>query len=206
MYNLITIFFIALLLSGLTGTATCWAASAVEIDAKANAVLKKFYEEVGAGKELSKKSKAILIFPDVIKAGFVIGGEYGEGALRIKKKTVEYYSTIAGSFGLQIGAQAKSVILMFMDKEVLSAFRNSDGWEIGVDGSVALIDIGGGESIDSNSIKDPVIGFVFGNKGLMVNLTLEGTKISKITRNFRVRQIPTPTWPAAVFNPSLPKT
>jgi lipid-binding SYLF domain-containing protein len=177
-----TIGFIALLLSVLTGTATCWAASADEIDAKANAVLKKFYQEVGAAKELSKKSKGILIFPDVVKAGFVIGGEYGEGALRIKKKTVEYYNTVAGSIGLQIGAQAKTVILMFMDKEVLSAFRNSDGWEIGVDGSVALIEFGAGEAIDTNSIKDPVIGFVFGNKGLMVNLTLEGTKISKIGR------------------------
>ena len=177
-----TIIFIAILLSGLTNTAPCWAASADEIDAKVNAVLHKFYEEVGAGKELSKKSKGILIFPDVVKAGFVIGGEYGEGALRIKKKTVEYYSTIAGSIGLQIGAQAKTVILMFMDKEVLSDFRNSDGWEIGVDGSVALIEFGAGDAIDTNSIKDPVIGFVFGNKGLMFNLTLEGAKISKIDR------------------------
>jgi lipid-binding SYLF domain-containing protein len=181
-YSVCIGFFIAMLLSGPTGTATTWAASADEIDAKANAVLKKFYQEVGAGKELSKKSKAILIFPDVVKAGFVIGGEYGEGALRIKKKTVEYYSTVAGSIGLQIGAQSKTVILMFMDKEVLSSFRSSDGWEIGVDGSVALIEIGAGDSIDTNSIKDPVIGFVFGNKGLMVNLTLEGTKISKIDR------------------------
>ena len=177
-----TIVFIALLLSGLKGTATSWAASAAEIDAKANAVLKNFYQEVGAATELSKKSKGILIFPDVVKAGFVIGGEYGEGALRIKKKTVGYYNTVAGSIGLQIGAQAKTVILMFMDKEVLSAFRNSDGWEIGVDGSVALIEFGAGEAIDTNSIKDPVIGFVFGNRGLMVNLTLEGAKISKIDR------------------------
>ena len=124
----------------------------------------------------------MLIFPEVVKAGFVIGGEYGEGALRIKKKTVEYYSTVAGSIGLQIGAQAKTVILMFMDKEVLSAFRNSDGWEVGVDGSVALIEFGAGDAIDTNSIKDPIIGFIFGNKGLMFNLTLEGAKISKINR------------------------
>jgi len=180
--SVFTIFFVFMLLSGHTVTTTCWAASNDEIDAKVNAALKKFYKEVGAAKELSKKSKGILIFPDVVKAGFVIGGEYGEGALRIKKKTVEYYSTAAGSIGLQIGAQAKTVILMFMDKEVLSAFRNSDGWEIGLDGSVALIEYGAGDAIDTNSIKDPVIGFVFGNKGLMFNLTLEGTKISKINR------------------------
>ena len=180
--SICTIVFIAMLSFGFTSAATCWAASAIEIDAKANAALKKFYEEVKAGKELSKKSKAVLIFPDVVKAGLIIGGEYGEGALRIKRKTVEYYSTAAGSIGLQIGAQSKTVILMFMDKEVLSAFRNSDGWEVGVDGSVALIEFGAGDAIDTNNIKDPVIGFIFGNKGLMVNLTLEGTKISKINR------------------------
>jgi lipid-binding SYLF domain-containing protein len=171
-----------MLLSGLTGIGVCRAASSDEIDAKVDAVLEKFYKEVGAAKKLSKKSKGILIFPDVVKAGFVIGGEYGEGALRIKKKTVEYYNTVAGSIGFQIGAQAKTVILMFMDKQVLSDFRNSDGWEIGVDGSVALIEFGAGDAIDTNSIKDPVIGFVFGNKGLMFNLTLEGAKISKIDR------------------------
>ena len=181
-YPFWTVVLLVMLWSGITDSAACLAASADEIDAKANAVPQKFYKEVGAAKELSKKSKGILIFPDVVKAGLIIGGEYGEGTLRIKRKTVEYYSTVAGSIGLQIGAQSKAVILMFMDKEVLSAFRTSDGWEIGVDGSVAIMEYGAGDSIDTNSIKDPVIGFVFGNKGLMVNLTLEGTKISKINR------------------------
>lgn len=158
------------------------AASAEEIDAKVNSALQLFYEKVGPAKELSGKAKGILVFPDVIKAGFGIGGEYGEGALRIGGKTVDYYSTAAASIGLQLGAQSKTVILMFLDSKALEDFRNSDGWESGVDGSIAVVEWGAGDSIDTTNIKDPIIGFVFGNKGLMFNLTLEGSKMSKIKR------------------------
>jgi lipid-binding SYLF domain-containing protein len=157
-------------------------ASAAEIDAKVNSSLKFFYEKVAPAKELSGKAKGVLVFPDVIKAGFGIGGEYGEGALRINGKTVEYYNTAAASIGLQLGAQAKTVILMFMDSKALTDFRNCDGWEAGVDGSVAVVEWGAGDSIDTTNIKDPIIGFVFGNRGLMFNLTLEGSKMSKIKR------------------------
>jgi len=163
-------------------TDTAIAASAVEIDAKADSTLKMFFEKVGPAKELSAKSKGILVFPDVIKAGFGIGGEYGEGALRINGKTVEYYNTAAASIGLQLGAQEKAIILLFMDGKALDDFRKSDGWEAGVDGSVAVVEWGTGGSIDTTNIKDPIIGFVFGNKGLMFNLTLEGSKMSKIKR------------------------
>lgn len=159
-----------------------FAASATEIDAKVDATLSHFYKEVAAAGKLAKKAKGILVFPSVIKAGFGIGGEYGEGALRIGAKTVDYYSTAAASIGFQLGAQSKSVILMFMTGAALKDFRNSDGWEIGVDGSVALIKIGAGGSVDTTNIKDPVIGFVFGQKGLMYNLTLEGSKMSKIKK------------------------
>jgi lipid-binding SYLF domain-containing protein len=158
------------------------AASAEEIDAKVNSTLQLFYEKVGPAKELSAKAKGILVFPDVIKAGFGIGGEYGEGALRIGAKTVDYYSTAAASIGFQIGAQSKAVILIFLDSKALEDFRSSDGWEAGVDGSIAVVEWGAGESIDTTNIKDPIVGFVFGNKGLMFNLTLEGTKMSKIKR------------------------
>jgi lipid-binding SYLF domain-containing protein len=161
---------------------SAFAASAVEIDAKVDSALKMFYEKVGPAKELSAKAKGVLVFPDVIKAGFGIGGEYGEGALRINGKTVEYYSTAAASIGLQIGAQEKAVILLFLDGKALDDFRKSDGWEAGVDGSVAVVEWGAGGSVDTTNIKDPIIGFVFGNKGLMFNLTLEGSKMSKIKR------------------------
>jgi lipid-binding SYLF domain-containing protein len=161
---------------------SAFAASAVEIDAKTDSTLKMFCEKVGPAKELSAKAKGILIFPDVIKAGFGIGGEYGEGALRINGKTVEYYNTAAVSIGLQLGAQEKAVILLFMDSKALDDFRKSDGWEAGGDGSVAVVEWGAGGSIDTSNIKDPIIGFVFGNKGLMFNLTLEGSKMSKIKK------------------------
>jgi lipid-binding SYLF domain-containing protein len=166
----------------LANSQSVMAASAEEIDAKVNSALQLFYEKVGSAKELSAKAKGILVFPDVIKAGFGIGGEYGEGALRIDGKTIEYYSTAAASIGLQLGAQSKTVILMFLDSKALEDFRNSDGWEAGVDGSIAVLEWGAGESIDTTNIKDPIVGFVFGNKGLMYNLTLEGTKMSKIKR------------------------
>ena len=128
------------------------------------------------------KSEGMLVFPSVIKAGIGIGGEYGEGALRIAGKTADYYSTAAASIGLQLGAQAKTVIILFLEKAALDKFRNSKGWEAGVDGSVALIQVGAGGSIDTTNIKDPIIGFVIGQKGLMFNVTLEGSKFTKLVR------------------------
>lgn len=156
--------------------------SAEEIDAQVNASIKEFKKEVGAAEELMNKAAGVLVFPSVIKAGIGIGGEYGEGALRIGGKTADYYSTAAGSLGLQLGAQAKTVIILFMVESALKDFRNSQGWEAGVDGSVALVQVGAGGSVDTTNIKDPIIGFVFGQKGLMYNLTLEGSKMTKLKR------------------------
>ena len=161
---------------------TAAAASADEIDIKVDAALERFCKEISSGKKFLKVAKGVLVFPRVIKAGFGIGGEYGEGALRIAGKTVDYYSTAAASIGFQLGAQSKTIILVFLKKEALKRFRNSSGWEIGVDGSVALVTIGTGGSIDTTNIKEPIVGFVFGNKGLMYNLTLEGSKITKLNR------------------------
>ena len=102
--------------------------------------------------------------------------------MRINGKTVDYYSTAAASIGFQLGAQAKTVILVFMQDKALKNFRDSSGWEAGVDGSVALVELGAGGSIDTTNIKDPIVGFVFSNKGLMYNLTLEGSKFTKLVR------------------------
>jgi lipid-binding SYLF domain-containing protein len=118
----------------------------------------------------------------VVKAGLGVGGEYGEGALRIDTETVGYYNTVAASVGFQLGAQSKTVILLFMTAEALADFRESNGWEVGVDGSVALVSIGAGGSLDTHTLQQPIIGFVFNNKGLMYNLTLEGSKISEIEK------------------------
>ncbi|WP_018294449.1 YSC84-related protein [Mariprofundus ferrooxydans] len=158
------------------------AASAVEINAKVTAALADFYKTVSGGKELAAKARGILVFPEVYKAGIGIGGEYGEGALRIGGKTVQYYSTAAASIGFQLGAQVKSQVILFMTKDALKKFRASDGWKAGVDGSVALASLGADGSIDSETAKKPIIGFIFSNKGLMYNLTFEGTKISKIKK------------------------
>ncbi len=124
----------------------------------------------------------MLVFPDVIKIGFGVGGEYGEGSLLVDGEPQAYYATAAGSFGFQIGAQFKAQLILFMTDAALERFRASSGWEVGVDGSVALITIGVGGKFDTATMQQPIVGFVFSNKGLMYNLTLEGTKITKIDR------------------------
>ncbi|NNG47866.1 MAG: hypothetical protein HKM86_12255 [Deltaproteobacteria bacterium] len=157
------------------------AATAREIDVSVDVALERFTKEIKGSQELLAIAKGILVFPKVYKAGFVVGGEYGEGALRVGGKTVDYYNTVAGSLGLQVGAQAKTIILVFIQEEALAKFRKSEGWKAGVDGSVALISVGVGGALDTENIKDPIVGFVFGQKGLMANLTLEGTKITRMT-------------------------
>lgn len=174
------IVFLALFGIAITGTAN--AASKEEIDIKVEASLEKFQEEVSGGEKFLEKAEGVLVFPDVVKAGFGIGGEYGEGALQIKGKTVDYYNTAAASFGFQLGAQFKTVMLVFLQKDALDKFRSSSGWEAGVDGSVALITIGVGKDINTINITDPIVGFVFSNKGLMYNLTIEGSKITKLDK------------------------
>ena len=173
---------IAFLTLSVSFPAGCTAASAEEIDMNVDATLKRFCKEVPGGRRFLEKAKGVLVFPKVIKAGFGIGGEYGEGALRIGGRTVDYYSTAAASIGFQLGAQTKSVVLVFLDQKALSDFRKSSGWKAGVDGSVALVKWGAGEDVNTMDIKDPIVGFVFGNKGLMYNLTIEGSKFTKIIR------------------------
>ncbi len=159
------------------------AASAEKLDLEANEALEVFREDVKGSEVFLNQAAGYLVFPRVIKIGIGIGGETGEGVLRVGGQTVDYYRTSAGSFGLQLGAQAKSIVIVFMTKDSLQKFRDSSGWKIGIDGSVALIDMGGGKTIDSQNVSDPVVGFIFGSKGLMYNLTLEGSKISKLDKS-----------------------
>lgn len=173
----------ALLLSCIVYSTPVCAATAAEIDADVNEAVSRFSEEINGAEVFLNNAAGYLVFPRVIKVGIGIGGETGEGALRVAGKTVNYYRTSAGSFGLQLGAQAKSVVIAFMTPESLRKFRDSSGWKVGVDGSVALIDLGAGKTIYSQNVKDPVVGFVFGSKGLMYNLTLEGSKISKLDKS-----------------------
>ena len=158
------------------------AGTAEEIDASVDAAIERCYQQIKGAREYIKASKGMLVLPNVIKGAFIIGGEYGEGALRIGGKTVDYYNTISGSIGFQIGGEAKDIILLFMTEEVLREFQASKGWEAGVDGNVALFTIGAGERADTTTAKDPIIGFVFDAKGLMADISLKGAKFNKLDK------------------------
>lgn len=174
-------FFITVLTLGSTAQ-QAKAASAAEIDAGVNATLDRFYAKVRGANELASKAVGLLVFPSVVKAGIGFGGEYGEGALLIGGRTADYYNTVSASVGFQLGVQERSVIIAFMTESALTQFRKTAGWKVGVDGSVAIVTLGAGGSIDTNKITSPVVGFILDPKGLMYNLTLEGSKISRISR------------------------
>jgi len=163
-------------------TGISFAKTAKEIDASVDAAIERFYKQVAGGSEFVKAAKGILVMPNVVKAAFIIGGEYGEGALRIDGKTVAYYNTVSGSIGFQIGGESKDIILCFMTDEALKNFRASKGWEAGVDGNVALISIGAGERADTTTAKDPIVGFVFDAKGLIADISLKGAKFTKLDK------------------------
>lgn len=153
-----------------------------EIDKYADMTLQRFYKEVNGGKEIAKEAKALLIMSDVTKAGFMLGGTYGQGALRVNGKTTGYYNLIAGSYGFTIGAEQMDIVIAFMTQKALDEFVQVDGWEVGVTGNVAFMDVGGGKRLDSTSIKDPVVAFVFDPKGLMVDASLKGAKFTKLNK------------------------
>lgn len=179
MIRKIGIFCLTAIAAGLLLPGVVLAESAQVTETKVDETIALFKEEVNGADVFLNQASGYLVFPRVIKIGIGIGGETGEGALRIGGKTDGYYRTSAGSIGFQLGAQAKSIVIAFMTAESLEKFRKSEGWKIGIDGSVALIDLGAGKTIDTNNIKDPVVGFIFGSKGLMYNLTLEGSKIHR---------------------------
>lgn len=152
------------------------------LNQEADDAVQEFRKQVNGADIFLNQAAGYLVFPKVYKAGVGVGGETGEGVLRVGGSVVDYYRLAAGSVGFQFGAQAKSIVIAFMTRDALNRFRNSDGWRVGVDGSVALIDIGVGKTIDSDNVRDPIVGFIYGSKGLMYNLTLEGTKFTKIER------------------------
>ncbi|AKF24670.1 hypothetical protein YH65_04170 [Sulfurovum lithotrophicum] len=152
------------------------------IDANADAAIQHFYKEVKGGKDFLSKVKGYLVFPSVVKAGFVVGGKYGEGVLRVNGKSVAYYSIAAGSVGFQLGAQKASYIIAFVSQDALDKFIRSNGWEAGVDGAITVAKWGVGTDISTISYQNPIYAFVFGEKGLMYNLNLEGTKFTKLNR------------------------
>lgn len=173
---------LAVFVGGLMSPSVTSAKTAQEIDVSADAALDRFSKQVKGSKEFLENAKGVLVFPGVIQAGAGIGGEYGEGVLRIRGRTVSYYSLASASIGFQLGAQRKDIVLVFLQDKALADFQASEGWKVGVDGSVVLIDVGAEASINTMKINKPVVGFVVGQKGLMYNLTLEGSKISKLRK------------------------
>jgi lipid-binding SYLF domain-containing protein len=164
------------------------AADAAVIDARVNLALGRLWSEVPSARDLASRAKAMLVMPDVIKAGFILGGAYGEGALRINdpvegyEKVGGYYSVAAASVGLQIGVQSTSHVLFFMTDAALAKFRGTDGWEVGVDAEVTFPDAGLNAGVDSTTFEKPVIGVVFAEDGLLVGASLAGAKYSLIQR------------------------
>jgi lipid-binding SYLF domain-containing protein len=158
------------------------AKTAKEVDASVDVAIERFYKQVKGAEEFVKTSKGMLVMPNVVKGAFIVGGEYGQGALRIGGKSVDYYNTISGSIGFQIGGQSKDIILLFMTDAALRQFRASKGWEAGVDGNVALISVGAGAQADTTTLKNPIVGFVFDAKGLIADISLKGAKFSKLDK------------------------
>jgi len=159
-----------------------YAATASEIDAGVNASLDRFVKEVKGAQEFLNAAKGVLIIPKVMQGGLIVGGEYGEGALRISGKTVGYYNIASASLGPQIGAEQKDIILVFMSQKVLKKFRTSENWRAGVDAKVTVVNVGVDDSLSTMKFKQPVVGFVFSQKGLMAGVTIEGSKFTKLKK------------------------
>ncbi|WP_459617380.1 BPSL1445 family SYLF domain-containing lipoprotein [Bordetella sp. 2513F-2] len=152
-----------------------------EINSGADATLSKLYEASPQARALVEQAKGVLVFPSVLGASFIVGGEYGKGVLRVGGQPVAYYSTASGSIGFQAGAQSRATVLLFMTDEALAHFRNSNGWTVGADATVAVAKIGANGSIDTNTARQPVVGFVMNNAGLMAGVSIDGTKITRDT-------------------------
>jgi lipid-binding SYLF domain-containing protein len=174
------------------GTLTCLASvlqaqdekgktEAAKLSSEATAALQTLSSTVPLAAELAKKANAILVFPTVTKAGLGIGGQYGEGALLKGGKAVAYYKTTGASFGLQAGGQKYGYAMFFMTAEALAQLDKANGFEVGVGPSVVVVDEGMGKSTTTNTLRDDVYAFIFGQKGLMAGLGVQGNKIKKIT-------------------------
>lgn len=176
----------ALLLGACTTTTTTEGASGSaaskrkSIDAAVDNALSRLNAQEPSATSMLNQAKGVLVFPSVVSAGFVVGGSYGQGALREGGRTTGYYSTAAGSVGLLAGADSKAVYLLFMTQEALNKFKTSKGWTAGADANVTVLNVGANASIGTSTVAQPVVGYVLTNGGLMANLSLDGTKVTKL--------------------------
>jgi lipid-binding SYLF domain-containing protein len=157
-------------------------ASAAEINRGVSNALRQLYAESPSARALGQKARAILVFPSIVKGGFIVGGQYGEGALVMNGKITGYYSTIQASYGLQAGIQKYGYALFLMSDSALDWVRSSDGWEIGTGPSIVVVDVGKAASLTTTTLHSDIYAFFFSQKGLMAGLGLQGTKISRISK------------------------
>lgn len=156
--------------------------SAAEIDSEVKIVLKDLYAESASARTMGKKAKGILVFPGIVKGGFLVGGQYGEGALLNKGKTSGYYSTVQISYGLQAGMQKYGYAMFFMTESAMDWLDKSDGWEVGVGPSIVVVDVGAATSNTTTTMQSDIYAFFFNQTGLMGGLGLQGTKITRIEK------------------------
>ena len=168
---------VALLLSTVS-----FAATDAQIDERVHHTMQQFYQLNPAHRELVARAKGILVFPHITKGGVGVGGQFGEGALRIDGKNVAYYSITSASVGLTLGLAKHKEVILFMTQEALDKFVNGHGWTIGADTGVAVLSKGAGGEYDSKTLQRPILGFVFGEKGLIGDLSFDGSKVSKLDR------------------------
>lgn len=158
------------------------AATAEDLDRDSRQALQTLYKAEPVAKTLSRSAKAVLVFPNMIKAGLVFGGSYGEGVLLKGSKVIDYYNSVAGSWGLQIGAQSYGYAVFLMTDEAVSYIEKTKGWELGVGPTIAVVDAGVAKNISTSSLKNDAYAFIFSQQGLMAGVSIEGTKISHIKR------------------------
>ena len=157
-----------------------FAKNTIEIDAAIESALTRFTDEITGSQAFLDGARGTLVIPRMIKAGVILGMEYGEGALIVDGIKVQYYRAFSTSLGIQLGVGAKDLVILFFDDDAMDDFLYSSGWQAGVDGTVALWNMGAGGSIDTTESQDPIVGFVFGHKGIIAGLSMEGTKFTKI--------------------------
>jgi lipid-binding SYLF domain-containing protein len=156
------------------------AATQQELTNESQAALDKLYRDNPVAKDISRSAKAILVFPEIVKAGFVFGGAYGEGVLFDKGSQRRYYNSFTGSWGLQAGAQSYGYVVFLMTDKAVDYVNRTDGWEIGVGPTVVVVDAGAAKNLSTSTLKDDAYAFIFDQKGLMAGIALEGTKITQI--------------------------
>lgn len=163
-------------------TSQAMAATAEDLDQDSRQALQKLYKSEPLSEQLSRTAKAVLVFPNIVKAGLVFGGSYGEGVLLKDSKVTDYYNSVTGSWGLQIGAQSYGYAMFLMTDEAVRYVEKTKGWEIGVGPTVVVVDKGVAKNLSTSSLQDDAYAFIFSQQGLMAGVSIEGTKISKIKR------------------------